>query len=115
MRYISDDEHNEDWARRARMAPKDLQAHIGFMIGVNKELHERGELVLGGRAVVSRTGEAGASRQGRPAVTDGIFPESKEFFAGFWIIDVDSPSEHMRLPPRCRPPRRRWCAVEHAD
>jgi hypothetical protein len=23
-------------------------------------------------------------------VTDGPFPESKEFLAGFWVIDVDS-------------------------
>jgi hypothetical protein len=23
-------------------------------------------------------------------VTDGVFPESKEFLAGYWIVDVDS-------------------------
>jgi hypothetical protein len=24
-------------------------------------------------------------------VTDGIFPETKEFLAGYWIVDVESP------------------------
>jgi hypothetical protein len=23
-------------------------------------------------------------------VTDGVFPEAKEFLAGFWIVDVES-------------------------
>jgi len=26
-------------------------------------------------------------------VTDGVFPESKEFLAGYWIVDVESPEE----------------------
>ncbi|MBI3983322.1 MAG: hypothetical protein HY337_10435, partial [Gemmatimonadetes bacterium] len=26
-----------------------------------------------------------------PAVTDGPFPEAKEFLAGYWIVDVDRP------------------------
>ena len=24
-------------------------------------------------------------------ITDGVFPESKEFLVGYWIVDVDSP------------------------
>ncbi len=24
-------------------------------------------------------------------ITDGVFPETKEFLAGYWIVDVDSP------------------------
>ena len=24
-------------------------------------------------------------------ITDGVFPEAKEFLAGFWIVDVESP------------------------
>jgi hypothetical protein len=31
-----------------------------------------------------------AKKGGAPAVTDGPFPESKEFLAGFWIVDVES-------------------------
>ncbi|HEY6304367.1 MAG TPA: YciI family protein [Terriglobales bacterium] len=69
---------------------KDLQAHIGFMIGVNKELRGRGELVSAeGLSFPDQAKLVRASKDGQP-VTDGIFPESKEFLAGFWIIDVDS-------------------------
>ena len=76
---------------------KDLQAHIGFMIGVNKELHERGELVSAeGLSFPDQAKLVRAGKDGRP-VTDGIFPESKEFLAGFWIIDVDSPQRAYEI------------------
>ena len=70
--------------------PEDLQAHIGFMIGLNKDLHQRGELVSAeGLSFPDQAKLVRAGKNGRP-ITDGIFPESKEFLAGFWIIDVDS-------------------------
>jgi hypothetical protein len=31
-----------------------------------------------------------AAKGGAPEVTDGPFPEAKEFLAGFWIVDCDS-------------------------
>jgi hypothetical protein len=31
-----------------------------------------------------------ASKNSGPPVTDGVFPEAKEFLAGFWILDVDT-------------------------
>lgn len=41
-------------------------------------------------------------RGGRPAVTDGPFPESREVIGGYWIIDVASREEAqawaMRAP-----------------
>jgi hypothetical protein len=30
-------------------------------------------------------------------VTDGPFPETKEFLAGFWVIDVDSEARALAL------------------
>jgi hypothetical protein len=69
---------------------KDLQTHIAFMMGLNRELHERGELVSAeGLSFPDQAKLVRAGKDGRP-FTDGIFPESKEFLAGFWIIDVDS-------------------------
>ncbi len=76
---------------------KDLRAHIGFMIGFNKELHELGELVSAeGLSFPDQAKLVRAGKDGRP-VTDGIFPESKEFLAGFWIIDVDSPQRAYEI------------------
>ena len=76
---------------------KDLQAHIAFMHGVNKELHERGELVSAeGLSFPDQAKLVRAGKDGRP-ITDGVFPESKEFLAGFWIIDVESPERAYEI------------------
>lgn len=39
-------------------------------------------------------------RGGDLSVTDGPFAESKEFLAGFWIVDVDSPQEAYAIAAR---------------
>ena len=70
---------------------KDLHAHIAFMIGLNKELRQSGELVSAeGLSFPDQAKLVRAGKDGAP-ITDGVFPESKEFLAGFWIIDVESP------------------------
>ena len=72
--------------------PEELQAHIAFMHRLNKDLKTNGELVSA--EGLSSPGEARivrAGTNGMPAVTDGPFPETKEFLAGFWIVDVDRP------------------------
>lgn len=79
---------------------KDLQAHIAFMMGLNKELHERGELVSAeGLSFPDQAKLVRADKNGRP-ITDGVFPESKEFLAGFWIIDVDNPERAYDIAAR---------------
>jgi hypothetical protein len=79
---------------------KDLQAHIAFMMGLNKELHERGELVSAeGLSFPDQAKLVRADKNGRP-ITDGVFPESKEFLAGFWIVDVDSPERAYDIAAR---------------
>jgi hypothetical protein len=75
-----------DWA------PQDFKAHIDFMRDFAGRLHASGEWVDGqglaspGQARIVRAGKNGA-----PEVTDGPFAEAKEFLAGYWIVDVDSP------------------------
>ena len=78
-----------DWAVN-RWSPDDLKAHISFMIDLNKKLQGTGELV--GAEGLASPGEARvvrAGKNGAPAVTDGPFAESKEFLAGYWIVEVD--------------------------
>jgi hypothetical protein len=78
-----------DW-QVMNWAPEDLEAHIGFMQRLNRELTDSGELV--GAEGLAGPGEARLVRAGKggaPAVTDGPFPEAKEFLAGYWIVDVD--------------------------
>jgi hypothetical protein len=70
---------------------KDLQAHIAYMIGLNRELGQTGEFVSAeGLAFPDQAKLVRAGKDGLP-VTDGVFPETKEFLAGYWIVDVDSP------------------------
>ena len=72
-------------------AQKDLLAHIAFMIGLNKELRQSGELISAeGLSFPDQAKLVRAGKDGVP-ITDGVFPESKEFLAGYWIVDVDSP------------------------
>src|SRR5499425_3537494 len=79
---------------------KDLQAHIAFMIGLDEELRERGELVSAeGLSFPDQAKLVRAGKNGRP-ITDGIFPESKEFLAGFWIVDVDGPERAYAIAAR---------------
>jgi hypothetical protein len=75
----------------------DFKAHIAFMHRYNDELKQAGEyvevqgLTPPGQARLVRAGKGGAP------VTDGVFPEAKEFLAGFWIVEVDSPERAYEL------------------
>ena len=79
---------------------EDIKAHIAFMHSLNKALSESGELVSAEglddprQAKVVRAGKEGAP------VTDGVFPESKEFLAGYWIVDVESPEQAYGIAAR---------------
>ena len=40
-----------------------------------------------------------AGKDGAP-ITDGVFPEAKEFLAGYWIVDVESPERAYEIAAR---------------
>lgn len=66
----------------------ELMAHIRFMHGVNARLTETGELVDAvGLSAPDEARIVRADSAGAALVTDGPFPESKEFLAGFWVIE----------------------------
>jgi len=79
---------------------KDIQAHIGFMLGLNKSLRESGELVSAeGLASPQEAKIVRAGKDGAP-ITDGVFPESKEFLAGYWIVDVETTEQAYKIAAR---------------
>ena len=41
-----------------------------------------------------------AGTDGKPLVTDGPFPEAKEFLAGYWIVDVETPAQAYAVAAR---------------
>lgn len=89
---------NFDWY--CSWSKEDLQANTVFMRAFGKELKDSGVLVAAegldfpGAAKIMRAGP-----NGEP-ITDGVFAESKEFLAGYWIIDVESEEQAFRIAAR---------------
>lgn len=80
--------------------PEAIQAHIGFMIDLNKQLRESGELVSAeGLAWPDQAKLVRAAEDGTPA-TDGIFAETKEFLIGYWIVDVEAAEQAYAIAAR---------------
>ena len=83
-----------------KWAPEDIQAHVAYWTSLNQDLREAGELV----SVEGLTGPAEARRvradaRGLP-LTDGVFPETKEFLAGYWIVDVEGAERAYAIAAR---------------
>jgi hypothetical protein len=79
---------------------KDIQAHIAFMHDINKALRESGELVSAeGLADPKQAKVVRAGKDGAP-ITDGVFPEAKEFLAGYWIVDVETAEQGYAIAGR---------------
>lgn len=84
----------------AKWTKKDLEANAAFMRAFSKELKDSGVFVatqglaFPHQAKVVRAGKGGAP------VTDGVFPEAKEFLMGYWIVDVDSAEQAYRIAAR---------------
>ncbi|MFD4353420.1 YciI family protein [Nocardia sp. NPDC058518] len=72
-------------------APEDIAAHIDFQRALGEQLAAAGELVdAQGLAAPDQAVIVCSDGRSAPVVTDGPFPETKEFLAGFWVVDVDS-------------------------
>ncbi len=69
---------------------EDLVRHIQFMMSFTKKLGAAGELVSAeGLSGPTEAKLVRAGNDGKP-ITDGVFPESKEFLVGYWVVDVDT-------------------------
>jgi len=79
---------------------QDIQNMIKFMIDFNKKLKATGELLSAeGLAFPEQAKLVIAGKNGEP-ITDGIFPESKEFLAGYWIVNVATPERAYEIAAR---------------
>jgi hypothetical protein len=101
MKYILMMHGQKDsWDEYARWSKEDLQRNVESMQRFNKELHDSGVFVdTKGLAWPQEAKIVRAGNDGEP-VTDGVFPESKEFLAGYWVIDVESPDEAYKIAAR---------------
>jgi hypothetical protein len=79
---------------------KDVQTHFAALRAIVQDLTESGEFVgTEGLAWPEQAKVVRAGKDGAP-ITDGVFPESKEFLAGYWIVDVEAPERAYEIAAR---------------
>jgi len=78
--------------------PEAFNAHIKFIMDLNRDLTKSGEFVEAqgltppGQAKLVRCDANLAA-----VVSDGPFAETKEFLAGYWIVDVETPERAYEI------------------
>jgi hypothetical protein len=79
---------------------KDIQTHFAHLRKLNSDLKDSGEFVANeGLAGPEQAKVVRAGKDGVP-VTDGVFPEAKEFLLGYWSVDVESPERAYEIAAR---------------
>jgi hypothetical protein len=76
----------------------EVKAHMEFMQNTNEEFTKSGEFVDGqGLAMPDQARIVRANGGKPPVVSDGPFPETKEFLAGWWIVDCETAERAIEL------------------
>jgi hypothetical protein len=89
-----------DFEGYARWSKEDLQANVAFMRAFSTELKDDGVFISSeGLGWPNEARLVRAGSKGEP-ITDGVLPESKEFLARYWIIDVESPEQALAIAAR---------------
>ena len=79
---------------------KDIERHMAVLRSITNDLSGSGEFVATqGLAGPAEAKVVRGEKNGIP-VTDGIFPESKEFLLGYWIVDVATPERAYAIAGR---------------
>jgi len=76
--------------------PQEISDHIQYMHDFAAKLQGTGEFV-DGQGLAPEGMWVRYDGEGRPAVTDGPFAETKDLIAGWMIIDVDSQERAIEL------------------
>ena len=80
---------------------EDVKRMVGFMDELNTDLQKTGQWVSAeGLVSPDQARIVTATEDGSPSVTDGPFAETKEFIAGYWIINVKHADEAYRFAAR---------------
>ena len=106
-----------DW-QVANWPQEDFKAHIAFMKRLQQEAERMRASWWAPKAWRRRTQAklVRAGKDGKPRSPTASFPEAKEFLAGYWIVDVESPERAYEIAAQASAapgPGRR--AAEHGD
>ena len=84
-----------------KWSPEARAAHEHYWQQLNADLRSAGELVrIEGLTAPAQARIVRSSKSNEPIVTDGPFPEAKEFLAGYWIIAVESEARAHAIAAR---------------
>jgi hypothetical protein len=67
---------------------QDMDAHMAALERINQDLTASGEFIATQGLTEATAAKVVRGMENGVPVTDGIFPESKEFLLGYWIVDV---------------------------
>lgn len=95
--------------RRARPT-SDGQAAMAQMLAFTDSLKARGLLIASDSLSSDAKGVRVQIRDGRRALLDGPFAESKEIVGGFFLIDCDSREQAIAIACEC--PAAAWATIE---
>ena len=79
---------------------QDINAHMAVLQRINKDLTASGEFVATQGLADPREAKVVRAEKNGVPVTDGVFPESKEFLLGYWIVDVTTPERACEIAAR---------------
>jgi hypothetical protein len=72
-------------------AQSDRATHMQTLQAIVKELTETGEFIATQPLTDPKEAKVVRGEKNGLPVTDGVFPEAKEFLLGYWIVDVATP------------------------
>ncbi|TCS03904.1 YciI family protein [Caulobacter sp. BK020] len=79
----------------------DIEVHMEHLRRFREEFTASGEMVVThGLLPPEHARFVRASQGGAPEVTNGPFPETKEFLAGYVIVDVETPERAYHIASR---------------
>jgi hypothetical protein len=79
---------------------RDRDAHMAVLQTIGKELAASGEFVATQALSAPHDAKLVRGEKAGVPVTDGVFPESKEFLLGYWIVDVAAPERAYAIAGR---------------
>ncbi|MFE6871064.1 YciI family protein [Kitasatospora sp. NPDC057692] len=78
-----------DFPKVEEWPAEDIRVHVQYMRDLNVELAGTGELVDAQGLDAPATARIVRANGGAPVVSDGPFAETKEWVAGWWVVDCD--------------------------
>lgn len=81
--------------------PQARAAHEAYWQKLNADLRSTGQLVrIEGLTPPAQARIVRAGKAEEPILTDGPFPEAKEFLAGYWVIEVENAKQAYAIAAR---------------